>query len=93
MRKAIEESLTRRNESPQSLIPWTLTDWVLAACVEKLNHGERSRRTKRKVKIVEDDCGGSVRKRLEWTEVDAKTPGHDAETEKTPVQIDTPPPA
>jgi len=71
MRAAIEEAVARHNEAP-SCIEWSITDFCIQAIADKLNHGERSRKSKRKVKIVTDDVGGSTRKRLEWTEADVK---------------------
>lgn len=79
MRTEIEKAVARHNKQPGGIIEWTVTDFVLAAVCDKLNHGERSRRTKRKIKVITEDHNGTPRKRLEWTEADVKRPFPDPE--------------
>lgn len=43
VRAAIMEELGRRNVDSAGKEPWKLSDWIIGACLEKLNHLRRGR--------------------------------------------------
>lgn len=83
MRMHVEHACSRRNKMPGGIEPWTFSDFVLQAVIDKLNHGERSRRTGVKFQLIRNDAGTPTVHRsapyqggaeVEWTEQDVKAP-------------------
>jgi len=48
----VQEAITRHNESTNSAEPWTLSDLIVKAIGDKLNHGHRSARRERIVDVI-----------------------------------------
>lgn len=44
IRSAIEDELDRRNALSSVFEPWKMSDWILAAVLESLNHRRRGRK-------------------------------------------------
>jgi hypothetical protein len=63
---AIEAAVAKRNTSPGGVEMWTISDWILSACIDKLNHSERSRKSGRKLKVDKVDMNGHFVRRLMW---------------------------
>lgn len=47
--RLVGEAVSRRNDNSRGA-EWTLSDWVRAACLDKLKHAARSRRSRKRTK-------------------------------------------
>ena len=66
--EALEAAVVKRNNLGGGVEFWTISDWILAACVDKLNHTERSRKSGRKLTIEKIDSNGQKLRQLRWSE-------------------------
>jgi hypothetical protein len=73
LNELVMEEVDRRNKQTGGVTEWNVTDWMIAAIIDKINHSHRSRKTGRKVTMeIKDDGKRSIEVYgPAWTDKDA----------------------